>query len=209
MPFTTTYAALLGVGSFAVARLDGVERLRALRAVSTNLANLAAGHVETLFVSAFVPADVVVPLLLVAVAGMALSELLLTWRTALLAFAVGHVAVSLAVAALLALRALPGVAADGVEDAIDTGPSYGAAAVIGAGLVVAVLRAAPAVRGRLHTFVLALPVAAPVAAMLLLAASPTFSAWGHLFALLTGAGVGVGAVVHARSRRPSLAGGVA
>jgi len=193
VPFTASYAVLLMVLQAAVATLDHDTRSEVVREASTNLTNLGNGHVETLLVSAFIQAEPALPRLLLVIAALAVAELVLGWRRTLVVFVVGHVGATLAVAAALAAGALPGVVAAKVRDAADTGPSYGTAAVIGAGLLVATVRAfhrqgrRRAVRATLTGLAL---VGVVVVTAGTLAVQPTFTAWGHLIALLGGAATG-------------------
>ena len=198
VPFTLTYAVLLTAGSELVERLDPDVRLDVLQSVSTNLHNLSGGHVETLLASALVQAEPGFPGLLPTLFALATSERVLGSRRTLAVFAVGHVGSSLAVAGLLAGGALPGVLADRVRVAVDTGPSYGTAAVIGAGLLVVVVRAVrwaahrPSARRVLVGAVAGAAAAVVVAVTVIpVAVQPTFTAWGHLLALVTGGVLGV------------------
>lgn len=203
LPFTASYGGLLVVLQVAVASLDRDVRTEVVQSASTNLANLSNGHVETLLVSALIQAEPAGRRLLVVIVALAASELALGWRRTLVTFAVGHVGATLVIAVALAVGALPGVVAAKVRDAVDTGPSYGTAAVIGAALLVAT---AGALRrhGRPRVLRAAATGLAFVGAVALLtgtlAARPTFTAWGHLIALLAGAAVGA---VLLRHRRPA------
>src|SRR5439155_16660513 len=102
---------------------------------STNLANLTDGRVATLLTSAFVQVEPGLPALLPVLVALGAAELVLGWRRTCAVFVIGHVGATLIVAAALALDVLPGVVTARVRDAVDTGPSYGTAAVIGAGLI--------------------------------------------------------------------------
>lgn len=186
VPFTLGYGLLLTVGGELVERLDGETREGVLRTVSTNLHNLSAGHLETLVTSALLPADPGPAALLPVLAALLAGEVVLGTRRALVVFAVGHVGASLAVAGLLGADALPGVVAGPVRFAVDAGPSYGAAAVVGAVLVQAAARVRlgpPAAR-----LAAALAGGAVVAATARpLGGGPTFTDWGHLLGLAAGA----------------------
>ncbi len=198
VPFTLSYAVLLTAGSEVVERLDPDARVDVLRAVSTNLQNLSGGHVETLLASALVQAEPDFPGLLPTLVALAASERVLGSRRTLAVFAIGHVGASVAVAGLLAGGALPGVLADKVALAVDTGPSYGTAAVIGAGLLVLVAHTVrqavrrPSVGRLLMGAALGVTAAAIVTVTVIpVAVQPTFTAWGHLLALATGGVLGV------------------
>ena len=203
VPFTASYAVLLALTGGAVRLLDRDARAEVVRAASTNLANLGHGHVETLLVSAVVQAEPRFPALLPVVAALAAAEVVLGWRRTLVVFLSGHIGATVVVAVALAVGALPGVVAARVRDAVDTGPSYGTAAVIGAGLLVALLRALRRPGPRRAVGAMVVGVALGLAVLLTLLAvaeQPSFTAWGHLIALLGGAGAGV---VLARTDRPA------
>jgi len=190
VPFTASYAALLVLAALVVRLLDHDLRSEVVRAASTNLDNLGNGHVETLLASAVVQAEPALPRLLLVIAALAAAELVLGWRRTLVVFVVGHLGATLAVAVALAVGALPGVVAAKVRDAVDTGPSYGTAAVIGAGLLVATVRALRR-RGLGRATVTGLALLGVVLVTVgTLAARPTFTAWGHLISLLVGAVAG-------------------
>lgn len=193
VPFTASYAVLLTASGLLVRLLDRDARSGLVHAASTNLTNLGNGHVETLLVSALVQAEPRFPRLLLVIGALAAAELVLRWRRTLAVFVLGHVGATVVVAVALAVGALPGVVADRVRDAVDTGPSYGTAAVIGAGLLVALVRALrPHGRRVLRASVIGLGLAGLVTLTLLaLAERPTFTAWGHLIGLLFGAAAGV------------------
>jgi hypothetical protein len=188
--FTASYTAVLMLAAVTVRLLDHDHRSEVVRAASTNLDNLGNGHVETLLVSAVIQAEPALPRLLLVIAALAAAELVLGWRRTLVVFVVGHVGATLAVAVALAVGALPGVVAAEVRDAVDTGPSYGTAAVIGAGLLVATVRAMRR-RGRRRAVFTGLALVGAVSVTAgTLATQPTFTAWGHLISLLVGAAVG-------------------
>lgn len=130
---TVGYAALLVSVSAALVYLGPRVRAQVIAHASTNLHNLAHGHVDTLFGSAFVtdagPMYFWLPCL---VCLLALAELI--WRSGRLAvvFVTGHIGATLLVAAGLTaaikLHWLP----LSMALASDVGVSYGAVAVLGA-----------------------------------------------------------------------------
>ncbi len=212
LPFTVTYTLALTVGSELVERLDPDLRDVVLRVVSTNLHNLSNGHVETLLVSAVVQAEPGLPGLVPTVLALATAELLLGSGRTLIVFVTGHVGASLVVAGLLAVGALPGVLADRVRLAVDTGPSYGTAAVLGAGLLVASVHTVRWALRRPSGRRVLLGVGVAAAAGLVLAATvvavtvdPTFTDWGHLLALGTGGALGAWMARRDKTRGPVAA----
>lgn len=129
---TLVYAAALAAVAVGVAHLQPQAQQSLMRAVSTNLHNLADGRVGTLIGSAFVneagPVYLWLPGL---VALLALGELLWLSRRLVLAFVVGHVGATLIVAAGIAAALTAGWVSASIADATDVGMSYGAVAVLG------------------------------------------------------------------------------
>jgi rhomboid family protein len=130
---TLSYAAALVTVSIVLLVLGPRVRAQVVGQASTNLHNLAHGHLATLFGSAFVtdsgPIYYWLPWL---VCLLALAELI--WRSGRLAmvFVTGHIGTTLLVAtgltAAIELRWLP----LSIARASDVGMSYGAVAVLGA-----------------------------------------------------------------------------
>jgi hypothetical protein len=131
--FTVGYMAVVAVVSFAVLVLGPHARDVLIQRASTNLHNLAHGHVGTLLGSAFVvdagPIYFWMPFLTCL---LVLAELQLHTLRLMVAFVVGHIGATLVVGAVLAaaveFRWLPVT----IARASDVGMSYGALAVLGA-----------------------------------------------------------------------------
>ena len=131
--FTVGYVAIAGVVSFAILSLDPRTRELVIQHASTNLHNLARGHLGTLLSSAFVvdagPLYFWMPFLACL---LALAELHLRSIRLMVAFVVGHIGATLVVVGALAaavdFRWLP----LSITRASDVGMSYGALAVLGA-----------------------------------------------------------------------------
>ncbi|MGB6209275.1 rhomboid-like protein [Mycobacterium sp.] len=138
---TLGYAFALMSVSVALVVLGPRVREHVIGQASTNLHNLAHGHLATLFGSAFItdsgPMWFWLPCL---VCLLALAEL--TWRSGRLAlvFVTGHVGTTLLVAAGLTAAIEFGWLPLSISRASDVGVSYGAVAVLGA-LTAAVPRA--------------------------------------------------------------------
>ncbi len=172
------YTAAVHLGARLTRRLTPEERIRVLRAHSTNVDNLRDGRWHTLLTSAFLTEQPLTPVSAALVAGI-LGGAEARWgarRTAGL-FALGHVGGSLVVyAGLRAARPSAETAA-----AVDVGVSYGVGAVLGA-LTAAVPRTWPR--------------RAAAAGLVALGARPvlrgggTFTDAGHLAALLIGLAAG-------------------
>jgi hypothetical protein len=130
---TVAYAVVLVAVSETLTALGPHARDVVVSDMSTNLHNLAHGHVAALVGSAFVsdggPVCVWLPGLLCL---LALGELI--WRSVglFIAFAVGHIGATLIVAAGLAAALEVGWLPISVARATDVGISYGAACVLGA-----------------------------------------------------------------------------
>lgn len=131
--FTVGYAAALVAVSTVLVTLGPQVHERVIEQASTNLHNLAHGHLATLLGSAFViDAGPMYWWLPGLVCLLALAELL--WRGGRLAltFAVGHIGATLLVAVGLTAAVEIGWLPLSVTRASDVGMSYGAVAVLGA-----------------------------------------------------------------------------
>jgi hypothetical protein len=175
---TVAYAAvLIAVGATLLALGSPVHDLVISR-LSTNLHNLAHGHLSTLIGSAFVTEDhdiyVIVPGL---VCLLALGELVWRGRRLVLAFAVGHLGATGMVAVGLAVAIGAGWLPISIAHASDVGISYGAAGVLGA------LTAAIPRQWRPGWIGWWLAIA------LVAASWPGFTAVGHMIALMLGMGL--------------------
>ena len=130
---TLGYAAVLVGVSAALVDLGPRVRAQVIALASTNLHNLAHGHLATLFGSAFVtdagPMYFWLPCL---VCLLALAELI--WRSGRLAlvFVTGHIGATLLVAVGLTAAIKFGWLPLSISRASDVGVSYGALAVLGA-----------------------------------------------------------------------------
>jgi hypothetical protein len=130
---TLGYAAVLVAVSAALVDLGPRVRAQVIAQASTNLHNLAHGHLATLFGSAFVtdagPMYFWLPCL---VCLLALAELI--WRSGRLAivFVAGHIGATLLVAVGLTAAIEVGWLPLSISRASDVGVSYGAVAVLGA-----------------------------------------------------------------------------
>ncbi|BBX96229.1 rhomboid-like protein [Mycobacterium lacus] len=131
--FTVGYVASLAAVSIAILMLGPQAREQVIRHASTNLHNLARGHLGTLWNSAFViddgPLYFWLPCL---VCLLALAELHLRSLRLTLAFVLGHIGATLLVAAVLAASVELGWLPLSISRASDVGMSYGALAVLGA-----------------------------------------------------------------------------
>ncbi|MGB9305914.1 MAG: rhomboid-like protein [Mycobacterium sp.] len=131
--FTVSYVATLAAVSVAILTLGPQVHERVIRHASTNLHNLARGHLGTLLNSAFVvdegPLYFWLPCLacLLALAELQLRSLRLT-----VAFVVGHVGATLVIAAVLAASIELGWLPLSISRVSDVGMSYGALGVLGA-----------------------------------------------------------------------------
>ena len=130
---TLGYAAVLVGVSAILVDLGPRVRAQVIAQASTNLHNLARGHLATLFGSAFVtdagPMYFWLPCL---VCLLALAELI--WRSGRLAlvFVTGHIGATLLVAVGLTAAIKFGWLPLSISRASDVGVSYGAVAVLGA-----------------------------------------------------------------------------
>jgi hypothetical protein len=173
---TLGYALALTSVSVALVELGPRVREHVIGLASTNLHNLAHGHLGTLFGSAFItdagPMWFWLPGL---VCLLALAELI--WRSGRLAlvFVTGHVGATLLVAAGLTAAVELGWLPLSISRASDVGVSYGAVAVVGA------LTAAVPRRWRPAWLGWWLPVGIASAAL-----SDDFTNVGHCIALVLG-----------------------
>jgi hypothetical protein len=129
---TVAYAATLLLVATTLLALGPRAQDRAVGYLSTNLHNLAHGHIGTLLGSAFVTAEGQVYLLLPGlVCLLALAELLWCSRRLVQAFVLGHVGATLIVAVGLAAAIKFGWLPISLAGVSDVGLSYGAMAVLG------------------------------------------------------------------------------
>jgi hypothetical protein len=175
---TIAYAAVLLTIAATLLALGSPVQDLVVRHVSTNLHNLANGHLGTLVGSAFVTEGrdiyVILPGL---VCLLALGELIWRGRRLVLTFVLGHVGATIMVAAGLAIAITAGWLPIAVAHASDVGISYGAAAVLGALTAVIPLRWRP---GWISWWLAIAVVAASWA---------DFTAVGHMIALILGMGL--------------------
>lgn len=131
--FTVGYAAVLLAVSCAILMLGQHAHDVIVARASTNLHNLAHGHIGTLLGSALVvdagPLWFWLPFLTCL---LALAELHLHTIRLVIAFVVGHIGATLVVAAALASAVEFGWLPISISRASDVGMSYGALAVLGA-----------------------------------------------------------------------------
>lgn len=139
--FTVGYLAALAAMSITMVILGPHVHEQVIRHASTNLHNLARGHVGTLVGSAFVveagPMYFWMPFLATL---LILAELQLRTIRLMVAFFVGHIGATLLVAAALAVAVKFGWMPWSITRVTDIGMSYGALAVLGA-LTAAIPRA--------------------------------------------------------------------
>ena len=178
---TTLYAVALVAVSVTLTALGPRTRDAVVSRMSTNLHNLAHGHLSTLVGSAFVEGGPVYAWLPGLVCLLALGELIWRSRGLLIAFTVGHIGATLLVAVGLVAGVKAGLVPISVARASDVGISYGAVGVLGA------LTASLPSRWRPIWIGWWLGTAAAVA----WAADFDFTAVGHIMALLLGIGVSV------------------
>jgi hypothetical protein len=132
-PATIAYAAMLLGVSFLLTTLGSHVHDVAVREMSTNLHNLAHGHVVTLVGSAFVSDSGRVLLWLPGLVSLlALGELIWRSKGVVGAFALGHIGATLIVAAYLVVALKAGWLPMDLARATDVGMSYGAISVLGA-----------------------------------------------------------------------------
>ena len=175
---TAAYAVVLAVIGGTLLALGPNVQSAVVSRMSTNLDNLANGHLATLVASGFVTdGDDIYFLLPGLVCLLALGELVWCSRGLILAFAVGHVGATLLVAVGLAVAIGAGWLPISVAHASDVGISYGAAAVLG-GLTTAI---PPRWRPTWIGWWLGTALVA--------ASGADFTAVGHLLALMLGMGL--------------------
>jgi Rhomboid-like protein len=185
---TIVYAVALVAVSATLTALGPHTRDVVVSRMSTNLHNLARGHLSTLVGSAFVEdGGEVYAWLPGLVCLLALGELI--WRSTglLIAFTVGHIGATLLVAVGLIAAIKAGWVPISVAHASDVGVSYGAVCVLGALTASIPARWRPVWIG----WWLGITVTAAWAAEF------DFTGVGHVLALLLGMGVSV--------RLPSMA----
>ncbi len=133
LPATVVYVVVLVGVSFLLTALGPHTHDVAVSEMSTNLHNLAHGHVVTLVGSAFISDSGNVLFWLPGlVCLLALGELIWRSRGLVIAFALGHIGATLAVAAWLATALTAGWLPMSLARATDVGMSYGAVCVLGA-----------------------------------------------------------------------------
>jgi hypothetical protein len=175
---TAAYAVVLAVIGGTLLALGPNVQSAVVTRMSTNLYNLANGHLATLVASGFVTdGDDIYFLLPGLVCLLALGELVWRGRGLILAFAVGHVGATLLVAMGLAVAIGAGWLPISVAHASDVGISYGAAAVLG-GLTTVI---PPRWRSAWIGWWLGTALVA--------ASGADFTAVGHLLALMLGMGL--------------------
>ena len=175
---TAAYAAMLLAVSVTLTALGAHTRAAVVSEMSTNLHNLAHGHLATLVGSAFVSDGADVYLWLPGlVCLLALGELIWRGRGLLITFAVGHVGATLILAVGLVAAVETGWLPFSIARATDVGISYGAVCVLGALTASIPLRWRPAWIG----WWLGIALGATFDA--------DFSAFGHVLALLLGMGL--------------------
>jgi hypothetical protein len=175
---TAAYAVMLAVIGGTLLALGPNMQSAVVSHMSTNLYNLANGHLATLVASAFVTeGDDIYFVLPGLVCLLALGELVWRGRGLILAFAVGHVGATLLVAVGLAVAIGAGWLPISFAHASDVGISYGALAVLGALTTVIRPRWRPAWIGWW------------LGTALVAASWADFTAVGHLLALMLGMGL--------------------
>ncbi|WP_085224894.1 rhomboid-like protein [Mycobacterium florentinum] len=133
LPATIVYAVMLLGVSFLLTVLGPHTHDVAVREMSTNLHNLAHGHIVTLVGSAFLSDGGHVLFWLPGlVCLLALGELIWRSRGLVVAFALGHIGATLVVAAWLTTALKAGWLPMSLARATDVGMSYGAVCVLGA-----------------------------------------------------------------------------
>lgn len=133
LPVTFGYGTLLAVITVVFNHLEPTAQDRVIRHTSTNLHNLAQGHLGTLVTSAFVvDADTVLGWLPGLMCLLAVAELAWGSLRVAAAFVIGHVGATILVAAGLTVAVRLAWLPHSISRADDVGMSYGAAAVLGA-----------------------------------------------------------------------------
>ncbi|OBI38395.1 hypothetical protein A5711_12090 [Mycobacterium sp. E2238] len=175
---TAAYAVLLLTVSVTLTAMGARTRASVVSEMSTNLHNLAHGHLAALVGSAFVSDGGDVYLWLPGlVCLLALGELTWRGRGLLITFAVGHIGATLILAVGLVAAVETGWLPFSVARATDVGISYGAVCVLGALTASIPLRWRPAWIG----WWLGIGLVATLDA--------DFTAFGHVLALLLGMGL--------------------
>lgn len=173
---TLAYAAALATISLTLTALGPHARETAVSELSTNLHNLAHGHIATLLGSAFVEGgDDFYAWLPGLVCLLALGEIIWRGKGLVIAFMIGHVGATLIVAVWLVAAIKAGWLPIAVARATDVGVSYGAVCVLGA------LTASMSSRWR------PIWVGWWLGTAMIVALSMDFTAVGHVVALLLGA----------------------
>ncbi|TDK84884.1 MULTISPECIES: rhomboid-like protein [Mycobacteriaceae] len=176
VPVTVVYAALLVVVTVTLAALGPAVHDRVVGYASTNLHNLGAGRIDTLFASALIADDGRFFLWLPGlICLLAVAELAWRSRRLLAVFLVGHIGTTLVVAAGLVAAVELGWLPWSISRVADVGVSYGVLTVVGALTAV--------VPARLRAVWLAWWLAGSVA---VLAVSDDFTEAGHVVALALG-----------------------
>ncbi|KLO36488.1 membrane protein [Mycobacterium nebraskense] len=175
---TAAYAVMLLAVSVTLTALGAHTRAAVVSEMSTNLHNLAHGHLGTLVGSAFVSDGGGVYLWLPGlVCLLALGELAWRGRGLLITFAVGHIGATVIVAVGLVAAVETGWLPFSVAHATDVGISYGAVCVLGALTASIPLRWRPAWVGWW------------LGIALVATSDADFTAFGHVLALLLGMGL--------------------
>ncbi|OBI00050.1 rhomboid-like protein [Mycobacterium sp. E2733] len=175
---TVAYGGLLLAVSVTLTVMGARTRASVVSEMSTNLHNLAHGHLGTLIGSAFVSDGGDVYLWLPGlVCLLALGELIWRGWGLLITFAVGHIGATLILAVGLVAAVETGWLPFSVARATDVGISYGAMCVLGALTASIPLRWRPAWIG----WWLGIALVATFDA--------DFTAFGHVLALLLGMGL--------------------
>lgn len=133
LPVTVAYAIMLFAVSLTLTKLGPHTRDVVVSQMSTNLHNLAHGHLVTLVGSAFIDGgDHALIWLPGLVCLLALGELIWRSKGLLVTFAVGHVGATLLVAVGLVAAVETGWLPFSIARTTDVGISYGAVCVLGA-----------------------------------------------------------------------------
>jgi hypothetical protein len=176
---TIVYVVVLTAVSLVLSRIDPGLQDRVIQNASTNLYNLGRGHVETLFVSAFVadagPEYEWVPGLVFL---LAIGEMLWCSKRFLIALVLCHVGATLLVAVWLVFAVKNGWLPIDVASEADVGMSYCAVGVLGV--------LAPAIPRRWRPVWIGWWLGV---AILAVAVEADFAYLGHLVSLLLGMAV--------------------
>jgi hypothetical protein len=175
---TIAYAIVLTSIGATLLALGAPVQDHVVSHLSTNLHNLANGHLVTLIGSAFVTeGSDIYAILPGLVCLLALAELIWCGRRLILTFVLGHVGATVMVAVGLAIAIAAGWLPIAVARASDVGISYGAAAVLGALTAAIPRRWQPGWIGWW------------LAVALVAASWSDFTAVGHMVALILGMGL--------------------